>query len=195
MQVEIDRRMLELARQDDALRALNGGSLDDPRVELVVADAFSWLRGYRGQPFDVVIADFPDPDSAAVAKLYAREFYGMLRARALSPGGRLAVQAGSPYFAPDAFWCVRATVAAAGFATAPYHVDVPSFGDWGFVLARVGGPPRLALDAPAPLRFLDAGTLAAAAVFPRDRQPRPVDVSTLNRPRILDYQARGWRQD
>ena len=81
------------------------------------------------------------------------------------------MQAGSPYFAPRAFWCIDATLRAAGFADRPYHVDVPSFGDWGFVLAAAGSrPPVLDLPADAPrLRFLDPGVLRAAAAFPADR--------------------------
>ena len=59
----------------------------------------------------------------------------MVAQRVLSPGGRLVVQGGSPYFAADAFWAIDATLRATGFATRPYHADVPSFGDWGFVLA------------------------------------------------------------
>jgi hypothetical protein len=91
------------------------------------------------------------------------------RARA-RPGGRLVVQAGSPYFAPEAFWCIAATVEAAGLRTTPYHVDVPSFGDWGFVLAARGAAPVPSVDPAVAerLRFLDGDVLAAATVFPRD---------------------------
>jgi spermidine synthase len=125
------------------------------------------------------------------------EFYGMLAQRALAPGGRLVVQGGSPYFAPDAFWGIEATVRAAGLATRPYHADVPSFGNWGFLLAGApaGGSPALRLPdpAPVPLRYLSADVLRAAEVFPPDRGPRPVEPSTLNRPTILDYERRGWK--
>ena len=193
--VELDGRILGLARSDERLAKLNRGALADPRVQTVRRDAFAWLREAR-ERFDVVIADFPDPDDAATAKLYSQEIYEGVRRRVLAPGGRLVVQAGSPYFAAEAFWSIERTVAAAGWATRPYHVDVPSFGDWGYVLAGAGaGAPPLRIAAPAghPLRFLDAPTLAAAAVFPRDRQRLPVDVSTLNRPRILDYERRGYR--
>jgi spermidine synthase len=104
------------------------------------------------------------------------------------------VQAGSPYFAHEAFWSVERTIAAAGFGTRSYHVDVPSFGDWGFVLAGAGRAPGLRLAPPPgrPLRFLDAPTLAAAATFPPDRRRVAVDVNTLNRPRLLDYERRGY---
>jgi spermidine synthase len=191
--VELDPRMTELARDDGRLRALNRDALRDPRVQVVNADAFRWLRTAPAR-FDVVVADFPDPDDAATAKVYSQEFYDGLRRRVLGPGGRLVVQAGSPYFAREAFWGIDATLRAAGWRTTPYHVDVPSFGDWGFVLASPGRAPALALDLPpgAPLRFLDDATLAAAAAFPPDRARIPLAPSTLNRPRLLDYERRGY---
>jgi spermidine synthase len=195
VEVELDPAVLELARTDPRMVRANEGSLDDPRVEVVVDDAMSWLRT-AGEAFDAVVVDLPDPDQPATAKLYSQEFYG-LAARALAPGGRLVVQAGSPYFAPEAFWCIEQTVAATGLRTATYHVDVPSFGDWGFVLAARGAPPVASVD-PAvagELSFLDGDVLAAATVFPRDRarERYDVQVSTLDRPRILQYAARGWR--
>jgi spermidine synthase len=192
--VELDKRMTALARDDDRLRKLNRGSLRDPRVRVVNEDAFRWLRSEREQ-FDVIVADFPDPDDAATAKVYSREFYDGLRRRALAPGGRLVVQAGSPYFARESFWGIEATLRAGGWATTPYHVDVPSFGDWGFHLAASGRAPALALVPPPGerLRFLDRSTLAAAASFPPDRGRIALDPSTLNRPKILDYQRHGYQ--
>ena len=195
VEVELDPAVLRLARTDPRLVRANGGALDDPRVELVVADAMTWLRT-AGDVFDAVVVDLPDPDQPATAKLYSQEFYG-LAARALAPGGRLVVQAGSPYFAPEAFWCIDKTVAATGLSTTGYHVDVPSFGDWGFVLAARGAAPVPSVDPAVAerLRFLDGDVLAAATVFPRDRGRAryDVEVSTLDRPRILQYEARGWR--
>jgi spermidine synthase len=77
---------------------------------------------------------FPDPDSEAVARLYSTVFYGWL-ARLLAPHGLFVTQASSPFFAPDAFFCIGRTLAEVGFASRPYVVDVPSFGPWGFHLA------------------------------------------------------------
>jgi spermidine synthase len=187
--------VLRLARTDPRLVRANGGALDDPRVEVVVDDAMSWLRTATDR-FDAVVVDLPDPDAPATAKLYSAEFYG-LAAQVLAPGGRLVVQAGSPWFAPEAFWCIEATVGSTGLATTPYHVDVPSFGDWGFVLAARGAPPVPTVDPAVAerLTFLDGDVLAAATVFPRDRgrDRYDVEVSTLDRPRVLEYEARGWR--
>jgi spermidine synthase len=192
--VELDPAVVRLIRGEPRLAALTAGSFDDPRVRLVHADAFTWLRT-TAERFDVVIADLPDPDETATAKLYSVEFYALVR-HALAGGGRVAVQAGSPYFAARSYWCIEASLRAAGFATTPYHVDVPSFGDWGFHLAAPGGtPPVPALSADRPaLRFLDPSGLAAAAVFPLDRQRVAVEPSTLMQPRVLEYARAEWRR-
>lgn len=190
--VELDPAVVRLARTDPRLTELNRHSLDDPRVDVVTADAFQWLR-HNGERFDVVISDMPDPDSTATAKLYSIEFYALAR-HALADGGRLVVQAGSPFFAPESYWCIETSMREAGFATVPYHVSVPSFGDWGFHLAARGAAPELRLPRDAPeLRSLDAPTLRSAGIFPPDRQ-RMTDVqpSTLMDPLVLEYSRQEW---
>ncbi|GAA2075925.1 polyamine aminopropyltransferase [Actinomadura alba] len=210
--VELDPEMTGLARSYGGLADLNGRSLADPRVRVVNEDAFRWLRANPGPSgvqaaagnqaaaagaaagFDAVIVDMPDPDDVPTAKLYSVEFYGLVR-RVLAPGGRMVVQSGSPFFAPTSYWCIEKSIRAAGFATTPYHVDVPSFGDWGYVLAVTGPsrpPLRLAADAPS-LRFLDQSVLTAAMVFGRDLRHREVEVNTLVKPRIIDYERQEWR--
>lgn len=205
VEVELDPAVIALARTDPRVRDLNQGSLDDPRVTVVTRDAFSWLRDRpwedgtgptgRGRTagFDVVVVDMPDPDDTATAKLYSVEFYG-LAARALAPGGRMVVQAGSPYFARDAYWSIGASLAEAGLEAVPYHVDVPSFGDWGFFLAGADRP-SLAVDPGmvGELRFVDDALLRAARVFPRDQGPVEVEASTLVDPVILEYERDGWQ--
>ncbi|SCE85999.1 polyamine aminopropyltransferase [Micromonospora mirobrigensis] len=191
--VDLDPAVVRIARTEPQLRALNGNSFADPRVRVLNLDAFGWLRTATDR-FDVVVADLPDPDETATAKLYSVEFYALIRS-VLAPAARLVVQSGSPYFAPRSYWSIEASVRAAGFATVPYHVDVPSFGDWGFVLAAPGTvPPPLALpdDAP-PLRFLTPAVLAAAATFPADRGRLDVPASTLLQPRVLEYARTEWR--
>lgn len=193
--VDLDPAVVALARTNDRVRRLNEGSLDDPRVEVVQTDAFQWVQDFAEtgrQPYDVVIVDFPDPDDVGTAKLYSAEMFGMVTAT-IAPEGRMSVQSGSPWFVPDAYWCVEATLREAGWRTTPYQVDVPTFGNWGFHLAtRTSAPPlRLAPDAPT-RRFLTPEVLAASAAFPPDRARRPVEVSTLVRPTIIGYQQDGW---
>ncbi|MGH3881018.1 MAG: polyamine aminopropyltransferase [Actinophytocola sp.] len=193
VEVELDPAVLRLAEHDSRLTGLNGDSLADPRVRVVVADAYAWLRD-TAERFDAVIIDMPDPDATATAKLYSQEFY-LLAHRVLAPGGRLVVQAGSPYFAPRTFDCILNTVRAAGLGATPYHVNVPTFGDWGFVLAQDGEAPTPRLAAPEPLRFLNAPTLDAARTFPADRHPTGTErPSTLDDPRVLRLTTEEWRE-
>lgn len=191
VQVELDPAVIDLART--TMREANGGSLDNPRVHVVIDDAMNWLRGAEAETFDAVIVDLPDPDTPVLGRLYSTEFYGLV-GRALAPGGLLVVQAGSPFSTRTAFWRTVSSVQAAGYAVTPYHVYVPTFGDWGFVLAGrddTAPLPTVPPDAP-PLRFLDQRVLEAATAFSDDVRPRPLEPSTLDNPRIVEDMRRGY---
>ncbi|SPM27778.1 polyamine aminopropyltransferase [Mycobacterium terramassiliense] len=190
VQVELDPAVIDLART--TMRDANGGALDDPRVKIVIGDAMTWLRGAPDR-FDAVIVDLPDPDTPTLGRLYSTEFYA-LAAHALAPGGLMVVQAGSPFSTPTAFWRTISTVRAAGYAVTPYHVHVPTFGDWGFALAQRADTapiPTMPPGAP-PLRFLNQQVLAAATVFSGDIGPRTLEPSTLDNPRVVDDMRRGY---
>ena len=121
----------------DASRAgrLNQGSLKSPKVHVINDDAFAWLD-HNQDMFDFVVVDFPDPTNYSLGKLYTTAFYRLL-ATHVSANGFIVVQSTSPLFARQSFWCIVDTLKQAGLQTCPYHVYVPSFGEWGFVL---GGP-------------------------------------------------------
>lgn len=191
VQVELDPAVIDIART--ILRNANDGSLDNPRVAVLTEDAMNWLRRPNLDRFDAIIVDLPDPDTPVLGRLYSTEFYA-LAARALAPGGLMVVQSGSPFSTPTAYWRTVSTIRAAGYAVTPYHVHVPTFGDWGFALAQLGGtPPTPTVPANAPaLRFLDQQVLAAATVFSSDIAPRPVEPSTLDNPRIVEDMRHGY---
>lgn len=191
--VDLDPAVVDLARDYPWLSDRNDQAFEDLRVDVVSADVFSWARQYDGAPFDVIVVDLPDPDSTATAKLYTVEFYGILGGL-LDDGGRMVVQAGSPFFAPRSFWSIVESVEEAGLSATPYHVDVPSFGDWGFVLAGRGPePPAVTVSPDAPeTQFVTPAVLDAAQIFPPDRLPQGVESSTLLDPVILEYQTAEW---
>lgn len=189
--LELDPAIVQLARRYPLLAQLHDRAFDDPRVEIRYGDAFS-IAPKLSEQFDAIVADFPDPDHDAIAKLYSDGFYRRLRSR-LTPNGVLVTQASSPFFAPRAFACVDTTLKAAGLLTAPYTVDIPSFGPWGFILAsqRAIDPSSLTIDVPT--RFLNADLIPALFVLPKDIQVETVDVNRLARPIIVKYQAdRRW---
>ncbi|WP_030259095.1 polyamine aminopropyltransferase [Streptomyces violens] len=199
--VERDSGLVRLARTDPGLARLNRRSLDDPRVRVVIADAFDWLRRdarrevRRDGPYDVVLSDLPDPHLTAGTKLYSQEFYG-LAARALARDGRLAVHAGPPRARPRSFWTVEATLRAAGLRTVPYGMPGrPSGGPdrdgagpgtvryWGFLLAgRTTPHPGLSPAAP-PLRTLTPALLRSGHLALARTRLSGLPPSTLMHPR------------
>ncbi|MGL6133380.1 MAG: spermidine synthase, partial [Prochlorococcaceae cyanobacterium] len=194
--LELDPAMLQLARRHPLLLRLNGGSLEDPRVQVHVGDAFARVAELAG-PYDVVIADFPDPSSAPLARLYSVGFYGRLQQR-LAADGVLVTQASTPFFTPRVLASIQASLEQLGLHTRPYSVTVPSFGPWGFVLAHRPGPHRPFAPLPFTGRWVDATELNRLLDLPRDLQPaadEPVLPNRLGRPVLVDYQRRGrWRQ-
>jgi len=196
--VDIDPDVTALFRDHPALSLLNGNALSDPRVQIVNADAWEFLKE-AGAPFDVAILDLPDPKDLAVAKLYSRAFYATLTTR-MASGGIIVTQATSPLYARKAFWTVEATLAATldpyaqgrTLATMPYHAYIPSFGEWGFVLAGATLPdaPRRAL--PEGLRFLDADAFPAMRRFPADMARLDMEPATLFDQPLPRLYEEGW---
>ena len=103
------------------------------------------------------------------------------------------VQSTSPYVARRSYWCVVATLEAAGFATTPYHVYVPSFGEWGFVLAS-SGPLALRDRYPAGLRYVSAETVADMRRFPPDMDRVRTDVNRLDSQALVRYFDAEWSE-
>ncbi|MFN8062628.1 MAG: polyamine aminopropyltransferase [Vicinamibacterales bacterium] len=187
--VDLDPEMPRLFTTHTALSALNEQAFRDPRVHLVQADAFVWLESTT-DTFDFAIVDFPDPSSFSLGKLYTTTFYRLL-GRHLAPGARFVVQSTSPLFARQSFWCVVRTLEAVGFEATPYHVYVPSFGEWGFVLAGHGAystPTGL----PQGLRYLTTETLPAMLQFPPDMQAVDVEPNRLNNQALVRYYEHEW---
>jgi spermidine synthase len=187
--VDLDPAMTRLFSTSAMLTRLNKGSLTDPRMTVINADAFRWLREVTGR-YDVIIVDFPDPIDFSVGKLYTDAFYREL-ARVLAPGGIATVQSTSPLVAPRAFWTVATTMESVGFTTRAYHAYVPSFGEWGFTLAAKGPIPAAA-TLPTGNRFLSPETEARMYDFPPDMARRPVEVNRLDNQALVRVFASEW---
>lgn len=233
--VDIDEEMIELAKSHPVLNELNGGALRDARVETsafafveptdletpvfertdqgveeaarVTVYAVDADRMAERLPAEqnVVIIDLPDPSTIELTKLYSVEFYLKLRGR-LAPGAIMAIQATSPYHAKESFLCIQRTLEAAGFATLPYHANVPSFGDWGWILAwepeRRSGDLVAAASAleaftvePSELRYLTPEIFQSARVFGKGAfESLHTKANRLMEPALLRfYLAESWR--
>ena len=193
--VDIDPAMTALARGFAPIVALNRGALADPRVRVVNDDGYRFLL-HDARSYDAVVLDLPDPRTEAIARLYSREFYTRLLTR-LRPDGVLVTQASSPYFTREAFWSIDATLRASGLQTRPYRLYVPSFGEWGFVMASRRPIDWAGLHLTLPRRWLTRAILDDAAMFDADTAPTAdAPVSTFESPaawRLYRQRVRYWK--
>jgi spermidine synthase len=189
--VDLDPAITRLFSTNELLRKVNGDSLLSSKVKVVNQDAFVWLNE-NSEFFDFAVVDFPDPTNYALGKLYTTAFFKMLKEH-LSYGGAAVVQSTSPLYARKSYWCIAATLQSAGFQTNPYHAYVPSFGEWGFILAsnRSYVPPT---QFPAGLKFITAETTRGLFQFPPDMAQVDAEVNRLNNQILVQYYESEWRQ-
>jgi len=191
--VDLDKAITDLSVRLLALRELNGASLSDPRVKVVNADAMAWLSEQPASArFDVAIVDFPDPNNFSLGKLYTTRFYRLLKSH-LAEGAAVAIQSTSPLFSRRSFWCIERTLTAAGFSVRPYHAFIPSFGEWGFLLAKQS-PFPVPSKTLAGLKFLDGDSMPSLFVLGPDLARLPAEVNRLNNQVLVQYYEGEWRK-
>ncbi|MEQ8232815.1 MAG: polyamine aminopropyltransferase [Gammaproteobacteria bacterium] len=122
--VEIDEVVISSARE--FLPTLNddGRAFDDPRVEIVVRDAFQYMKEHTGE-YDAILIDSTDPVGMAEA-LYSDEFYRLCR-DALSPQGALSAQDGVVFFQRDEAARTVAALRRLGLSAGAYIAAVPTY--------------------------------------------------------------------
>ena len=167
-------------------------------LHVINLDAAEFVKSV-GEHYDVVIMDFPDPNSPDLAKLYGRPLYDHLASR-LNPGAVIVQQSGGCFQAREAFLCIGRTLKAAGFDVVPYHDNVPSFGEWGWWIATHGTPASVTRASLAslgkleiPTRYLTPELVSASLAFgigQLDSIHR--DFTSLTEPRVYHYHLQGW---
>jgi spermidine synthase len=187
--VDLDQEMTRLFTEHPLLAPLNDHSFANPRVHVINDDAFPWLDRNDGT-LDFVVVDFPDPTNYSLGKLYTTAFYRLLK-KHVSASGLIVVQSTSPMFSRQSYWCIVETLKQAGFRTWPYHVYVPSFGEWGFTLAGTQWEPPLSL--PSGLRFLTISVIPELFTFPTDMKPIEAEVNRLNDQVLVRYYEKEWK--
>ncbi|ARC90775.1 hypothetical protein B5V46_19065 (plasmid) [Rhodovulum sp. MB263] len=196
--VDLDPRVTEIFRGRPDLAVLNHGALNDPRLTVLNTDAWRFAET-APDSFDVIIVDLPDPKNIALSKLYTRQFYRLLSER-LSAGGVLVTQAGSPLFARQAFWSVVETIEGTELPqlmdghwhVTPYHSYVPSFGEWGFVMASALPLREMSFPQADRMRYLTPETWRGAQVFGADMSRIDAAPNTLQSHALGRYCNDGW---
>lgn len=197
--VDLDKKMVEFSAQDPIMTQLNEHSLSSNKVKVVNEDAFQYLFEHKEQ-YDAIIVDLPDPNNESLNKLYTLEFYRLVHGH-LTERGAVCIQATSPYFATKAYWSISKTVESTGLFVSNYHAEVPSFGNWGFVLASRYPITPDAIRIKVETKYLHPDMIPGLFRFGKDEDKEivikgkvfDIEANTMNRPVLLDYYYEGWR--
>lgn len=193
--VDLDPAMPKLFKTTPILRQLNGNAFFSPKLKLIESDAFKWLEAHPDETWDFIVVDFPDPTNYALGKLYTNLFYRLLE-RHLNAKGLAVIQSTSPLYARKTFWTVVSTVESVGLKTAPYHVLVPSFGEWGYILAGHDNVDAL-LNPPAKIpvatRFLTPALWPSLFAFPADMGRVPAEINRIDNQVLVKLFEEEWR--
>lgn len=195
--VDLDPEMTKISKIFPVLSQLNRNAFDNKKVSVVNADAFVWLGETDEKPFDIAIVDFPDPNNFALGKLYTTRFYNLLKKK-LKPDSSVVIQTTSPLNARISYWCIIKTLQASGFEVKPFQTTVPSFGIWGYALAKLKPfkPPK-EVPSNVELRYLNDRTLASMFDFPVDAklpEDQEIEINRLDNQSLVRYYEAEWRR-
>jgi spermidine synthase len=147
--VEIDVKVIEASRAH--LPTLNDGgrAFDDPRVNLVIEDAFKYMKDHRGE-YDTIIIDSTDPIGMAEA-LFSDEFYRLCR-DSLSEDGAMSAQDGVVFFQREEAARTVASLRRLGLAAGCYLAAVPTYYGGNMTFGIAGRRADILSPALEPLR-------------------------------------------
>ena len=189
--VDIDSTMFHLAKTNRFLKKINGGAAWNSKVNLISQDAFTFLFTNENK-YDVIISDLPDPTTEAIARLYSKQFFLMAK-RNLTEKGVFVTQSGEIYFSNTVFSCINNTLNEVFQEVKPYHTYIPSFGDWGFIVAKNSAFSVKDLQLlPTELTYLDNEQAQQSFKLPKDIKIAKTKINTLDHPVILDYFIEDW---
>lgn len=200
--IDLDPRMTKLASTHPTLQRINQGAFEDKRLQVINDDAMSFLMKNEKR-YDAIIIDLPDPNNESLSKLYSVSFYRLVKNH-LKPDGVMVTQSSAVYFAPNSFWSIHRTIEAAfcpeGGCPAgqeqvrAYHTWVPSFGDWGFNMARNKPIGVEDIKLKVPTKYLSQEMLPLLFHFAQDVAEREVKVNRLIDPKLMHYYMTDWHR-
>ena len=188
--VDLDPAMTKLFKEHPLLSKLNENAYDNPLVTVVNQDAWKFIENAK-ELYDVIILDLPDPNNISLSRLYSQTFYKIL-SNQLSRSGAMVTQASSPVFTRKAFWSIFETMQSTGLNTKAYHTYIPSFGEWGFVMASKF-PIHFENYKPLKnLKYLDKEVLRRMEIFEKDNAWLKVEPNKLSTHKLIEYYDKGW---
>ncbi len=192
--VDLDQNMIDLGKSYDVFKKLNDNALNNPKLTTVTDDAFNFLEKTT-ENYDLIFVDLPDPNNVDLNKLYTKEFYKICHLK-LNKHGTFITQAGSPYYATKAFYCIEKTLKNSSFNTIPLHNQILTLGEWGWIMAkkeRLAKEEVLKLDvSDLNLKWLNNDVLPQLTSFGKPLvDTTGIKVNTIFSPKLYTYYRQG----
>ncbi len=196
--VDLDPVMTNLGKEHPIFVKMNKDALSNNKVHILNKDGYKYIED-TNEYFDVIIIDLPDPKSVELSRLYSYEFY-IKCYKHLRQNGVIITQAGSPYFAPQAFKCIQETIKEAGFSTIAMHNQVVTLGEWGWVLGAKNISTEDLREHMQNLSFNDIETkwinkeaMMLITSFGKDffKQGNQIEVNKIHHPILYKYYLNG----
>lgn len=183
--VDIDKDMTDLCATDKQISKLNDNSLTNEKVKVINEDGYIYVKENQ-EKFDVIIIDFPDPNNESLNKLYTNVFYNYIKAN-LTEDGVMVCQSTSPYYAKKSFWCINKTIKSQFKNVIPYHLQVPSFGEWGFNVAFNAENERKELQVET--KYLNSENINSMFNFGKDEiiDINSIEENNMFKPTLITY--------
>ena len=128
--VEIDNGVVEASKKH--LPFLSNGAFEDSRVNLLIEDAFGFVKNQNSK-YDLIVVDstdtYEDEDENLSEALFTTKFYTDCK-EALKPGGIVITQADNPVFCPYSLIEIKKSFSAVFDTVGNYTSLVPSFGGY-----------------------------------------------------------------
>lgn len=193
----LDSALYHLAKSNTLFTAINQNSLDNSKANSEKQNIFRHLNNSTSV-YDVIIVDIPDPVDLELNQYYTKEFYELCY-KALSQNGVMITQAGSPYFATQAFQCISNTVSASQFSVLEMHNQVLTMGEWGWIIGAKNLNTRQLMSEAKALKFDGIATTwlnneAMHMMFSFGKTNVNINdsiVNTLKRPVVHSYYTNG----
>lgn len=155
--VDIDEELVDMVKVH--MPEWHQGAFEDPRTTLLHTDARAWLDAEKGNNWDVILSDLPNPHEEGPGQmLFTKEYFEICR-DALSDDGVLAMQAGSAsenY--PECFaCCVKSLQESFPYVAGYYGMVNTFFQPWAFVLASKKHDPLALTQEEISQRFAARG--------------------------------------
>ena len=198
--VDIDRAIVDASSNLDFMKKLNNSAFSDPRVKVVIDDAFKFVEKERGSAiYNLIFVDFPDPTDDSLSRLYSKEFYLALE-NILAKDGMAVIQSGD--YLTEGQKTIITTLESIGLKTLAFHPPEYNLFDqnFGFTLVsreKIWREQFKDLEVSAPTKIFQKNDYDLSKIFSVELIPKETGapkVNSLFHPSIVANQGDAFIQ-